>query len=215
MSDQALKRARSTEAKAERRETILSAADAMLRETGFDDFSMAGLAQKSGVAKGTLYLYFQTREEVFLEIANRLMDAWAARSMEEIKPGLTDAEFCARFGALSLSDPLLPDIATRLTMLIEKNVSIEVLSASKRCWAVRAMRMAAHMETVLDLKPGQGLELFGALAPLMIGTYTADLKAPDLIAQLPDDVQAILALNSFEDRFVPAALLLLKGLRAS
>lgn len=215
MSEHTLKRARSTEAKAERRETIVAAADIMLRETGFDDFSMAGLAKRAGVAKGTLYLYFQTREEVFLELTNRLMDIWAETLTAEIRPGITDTEFCARFGALALNDPLLPELASRLTMLIEHNVSVDALVLSKRAWPDRVMTIANHLETALALKPGQGLELFAALAPLMIGAYSSELKAPDLIARLPDDVQGIICMNGFEERFAPAALLLLKGLRAS
>ena len=40
-------------------------------------FSMANLAKLAGVAKGTLYLYFATREEVFLALYGQALCAGA------------------------------------------------------------------------------------------------------------------------------------------
>ena len=60
------KRARTDEQKSLRRQSILDAAESLFREGGFEAFSMAKLAKLTGVVKGTLYLYFETREEVFL-----------------------------------------------------------------------------------------------------------------------------------------------------
>ena len=58
------KRARTDEQKLLRRQSILDAAEKLFREGGFESFSMAKLAKLTGVVKGTLYLYFETREEV-------------------------------------------------------------------------------------------------------------------------------------------------------
>ena len=56
-------RARSAEQKALRRQAVLEAAEKYFNEVGYEAFSMAQLAKNTGVAKGTLYLYFNTREE--------------------------------------------------------------------------------------------------------------------------------------------------------
>lgn len=53
--------ARHDDQKSRRRAAILDAADRLLREEGFDTFAMAPLARRAGIAKGTLYLYFETR----------------------------------------------------------------------------------------------------------------------------------------------------------
>ena len=58
------KRARTDEQKLLRRQSILDAAEKLFREGGFESFSMTKLAKLTGVVKGTLYLYFETREEV-------------------------------------------------------------------------------------------------------------------------------------------------------
>ena len=62
------KRARTNEQKQAKKQQIIQAADELFRESGFDAFSMGELCKRSSVAKGTLYLYFQTREEVLLEL---------------------------------------------------------------------------------------------------------------------------------------------------
>ena len=57
-------RARSDDAKRARRQFILATADQLLRLYGFDAFTMNRLAAAADLAKGTLYLYFATREEL-------------------------------------------------------------------------------------------------------------------------------------------------------
>ena len=52
---------------------VLNTVHCSSREGGFEAFSMAKLAKLTGVVKGTLYLYFETREEVFLVLYNQKM----------------------------------------------------------------------------------------------------------------------------------------------
>ncbi|MEQ9689217.1 MAG: TetR/AcrR family transcriptional regulator, partial [Bauldia litoralis] len=73
------RRARTADQKQDRRAAILVAAIACTRESGFDGVTMSGLAKRAGLAKGTLYLYFETREEVFLALYLDALAAWAAR----------------------------------------------------------------------------------------------------------------------------------------
>ena len=65
-----IKRARTPAQKSDRKDTILLTAKDQFIETGYEGFSMAVLAQRAGVAKGTLYLYFVTKEEVLLSLYN-------------------------------------------------------------------------------------------------------------------------------------------------
>ena len=63
--------------KAEKQRRILSAAKELFEERGFGDTTTAKISEKAGVGTGTLYLYFQSKEEllvaVFQEDAGR---AW-------------------------------------------------------------------------------------------------------------------------------------------
>lgn len=47
------------------RESLLQAAEREFGERGFSDASISGITQRAGVALGTFYVYFESKEEVF------------------------------------------------------------------------------------------------------------------------------------------------------
>ncbi|MCA9635576.1 MAG: TetR/AcrR family transcriptional regulator [Myxococcales bacterium] len=59
------------ETRAAYREAILSAASEVFGRLGFHDAKMADIAAEAGVAAGTLYNYFSSKEEVFASILER------------------------------------------------------------------------------------------------------------------------------------------------
>ena len=66
------KRARSKAAKLERKHAILAAADTLLRQSGYDAMTMQAVAIEAGLGKGTLYLYFSSREVLVLAVYGQL-----------------------------------------------------------------------------------------------------------------------------------------------
>ena len=62
------KRAYGKEDKQERRDEILAAARHLFTAGGGDLPSVADIAKRAGIAKGTLYLYYSTREEIFASL---------------------------------------------------------------------------------------------------------------------------------------------------
>ena len=54
--------------KAEVREKIIQAANASFAQTGFDRTKMEDIAKRLGLSKGTIYLYFKSKEDLFLGI---------------------------------------------------------------------------------------------------------------------------------------------------
>ena len=54
--------------KTERRAEILRAAEALLHADPGGGIAVEDLARRAGLAKGTVYLYFRTREEVLLQV---------------------------------------------------------------------------------------------------------------------------------------------------
>jgi len=55
--------------KAEKRGKIMKAAEALFAGGGFHEITMDDVAAKAGVGKGTLYRYFEDKEELFFEVA--------------------------------------------------------------------------------------------------------------------------------------------------
>jgi len=55
-----------------RKETILQAATALFSDKGFKDSSMAELCKITGVAEGTIFYHFKSKEELFVAILENL-----------------------------------------------------------------------------------------------------------------------------------------------
>jgi AcrR family transcriptional regulator len=62
---------RSTLSREEIREAILDAATRLVERFGYRKTTMDDLAREAGVGKGTLYLYFESKEDVVLSVGDR------------------------------------------------------------------------------------------------------------------------------------------------
>ena len=67
-------RATSDLQKEQRRDVILAAAYDLFMDVGFFDVSMAMIAKRAGVAKGTIYIYFETKEDIVKGIIDSLLE---------------------------------------------------------------------------------------------------------------------------------------------
>ena len=56
----------------ERKSQIVSAAIEVFTEKGFDEARMDDIAEKTGLSKGTLYLYFDNKNELIMAILDRI-----------------------------------------------------------------------------------------------------------------------------------------------
>lgn len=86
------RRARDTAAKLSRRRQLLEAAAACLDAAGYAATTMSEIAIAAGLAKGTTYLYFRSKEELFLELLLEELEDWAAAA----ETGLDEAEAASR-----------------------------------------------------------------------------------------------------------------------
>ena len=75
------KRAYSDEEKQQREQMIIDAAQQLLMEKSYHSINMNEVARSANLAKGTVYLYFQTKEELFLTLFERQFEAW----LEEVE----------------------------------------------------------------------------------------------------------------------------------
>lgn len=57
----------------QRRKEILDAANGLFAERGFSETTVEDIAQAAGVAKGTIYLYFQSKEHILVALKQRFM----------------------------------------------------------------------------------------------------------------------------------------------
>ena len=69
-------RATALEERAVRRKEILAAACELFGAWSYDDITMDRIADRAGLAKGTLYLYFPTKDALFLALYEERLWAW-------------------------------------------------------------------------------------------------------------------------------------------
>src|SRR6202020_1898955 len=70
-------RARSSENKTQRRESILAAAAQLAARDGVRQVTLTDIAAGVGMHKSALLRYFETREQIFLELTGRAWREWA------------------------------------------------------------------------------------------------------------------------------------------
>lgn len=63
-----------------RRDQILVAAREVFREKGYDRTTVSDVVRRAGVAQGTFYLYFPSKKEAFLALAQEL-PKWMSRAV--------------------------------------------------------------------------------------------------------------------------------------
>ena len=165
------RRARAPEDKAVRREMILDAALELWESKTFQEFSMQALATHLGLAKGTLYLYFPTKEELFLAVYTRLLGAW----FDEVDLGLAQAKPEATAVAEVMIEgllrrPLLARLIAINEVILERNISVESAREFKLWLAQRVAQTGPRIEGLLGVNAqGSGPYLLICLQALVSG----------------------------------------------
>jgi AcrR family transcriptional regulator len=101
-----------------KRRQIVQGARSIFLAQGFDAASMNDIARAAGVSKGTLYVYFDNKEQLFAAIV-REECMFHAESMFDLDPGDHDVEgTLQRLGAAYIEFLCLPEKASALRTVI-------------------------------------------------------------------------------------------------
>ncbi len=166
-------RARNDEDKEARRKLLLEEALALYTATSYAEVKMADVAERARLAKGTVFLYFPTKEALFLALLEELLFAWLQR-LEEVLgagEGRWTGERLARTVAESLAqeEPLTRLLALLQTVL-EQNVTTEQVRGFKERLLAAMARAGVLVEQRLSfLRPGEGSRFFIHLHALVTG----------------------------------------------
>ena len=208
------RRARSAEQKALRRQVLLDAAEKYFLETGYEAFSMNQLAKKTGIVKGTIYLYFKTREELFLTLYEQSLIRWSQVFIGYLSNAMTSKAYAQTLYNTALADGTFLPLLIRLEHVIEHNVEIPRLIKSKRVFIRQVEVVAKPSSTSLKLSKAQAREVVKTMGVLLIGATRAD-QGPSLDnEELPEDVQNLIASFSSEPLFIKNAVRIIEGIRA-
>lgn len=159
--------------KLERRREILDAAERLFLERPEGLASMDELAEAAGVAKGTLYLYFPSKEEVLVALHERYM----AGFFEKLQAALASKRAFGVEDLLALGrkdiieQPVRLSLATLVIGLTERNIPPESALAFKMRMGERLLAAGQAIDQRFGFQSGEGTRLLNASYALAIGMW--------------------------------------------
>jgi AcrR family transcriptional regulator len=146
------KRAGGALEKEARRTEILAFADLLFRDRDLDEIRMTDLAAQLGLAKGTLYLYFPSKEALFLS----LLEERLAAAFEGLSSGLSGfhepvsvENVAAGIARAMSSDPALPRLLAHLHPTLERKLLFDETVAFKRRLCAALQRAGTSLASAL------------------------------------------------------------------
>jgi AcrR family transcriptional regulator len=210
-------RARNFEDKQERRQAILDAGLEIWNETSYADFTMSAVAERAGVVKGTVYLYFETKEQLFMALISDMMVEY----FDDVDARLEEGGRWSKSRVVQILAGGLEgrDAFTRMLTVLgnicEHNVSYDQLLDFKRLTLERFTRTAALLAKRLPfLTPETALRFVMHLSAFVAGLAQVSYPAPmlDKMLELPE--LRILRVD-LKTEFAAAAKALLDGMERS
>ena len=148
-------RAHHADQKAARRQSILDAAARRFAQDPLPDISIASVAREAGLAKGSVYRYFATREEIFLALLQGeldrwldALDAWLARDV----PARSPAQIATHMVDALRQEETLLRLLARLFLQLEENLSHDAALAFKSWLLTRLASSGVLLEQALGVE---------------------------------------------------------------
>jgi AcrR family transcriptional regulator len=177
-------RAIQAEDKQERRDAILDAAEGVLRNAPERVASVAEVAVHAGLAKGTVYLYFPSKEELLLAVHERRIDRFFLDliALVEAAPHVDFDAVFALTRAHLVEPPLFLPLAARCFGLMTHSVPPAAALAFKQRMAARLERAGAGVERHFPLSAstptlGRGVVLLRRSYALILGLWQMSAAA--------------------------------------
>jgi len=175
-----------------RRIKVLNAASSLFTEAGFFDVSMSMIAKKAGVAKGTIYLYFSTKEEIFLALCTDELGIWLLHlesQLSTVTGVLENEQFIAILRKSFEGRDVMYRLIALMHLVLEKNVSLQEVLDFKRNLLELTVKISDRVEIVLPyLEKGDGLALMTTFHSLVVGWSQMTETSPimEKVLEIPE-----------------------------
>jgi AcrR family transcriptional regulator len=192
------RRARSHEAKLRRAEDLLDAARALaIARGGVRHITLAAVTEAAGLHPSAVRRYFDSKEELLLELAERGWDQWRDTLTAHLTGvrDLTPARTAAAVAATLASLPLFCDLLTHTPLSLEGEVTIE------RARRYKTRSFAAY-DAIVDALAGAGTMTAAQVQSLI----TTALGVTAYLWQVSHPTATLAELYAQEPRWAHAAL---------
>jgi AcrR family transcriptional regulator len=167
-------RAIQAEDKQERQQAILDAAERLLARSPDRIANVAEVADEAGLAKGTVYLYFPSKEELLLAVHERNIDGFFRALIDRLASAdaVTIRDVLALTHRHIVAPPLFLPLAARCFGLMGQSVPMEAALAFRQRMGQRLQKAGAGLERHFgDLGEGGGVALLRHSYALIIGLW--------------------------------------------
>jgi AcrR family transcriptional regulator len=196
------KRAVRAEQKQERRQAIINQAWALFQTTHYDTINVIDVAKGVGLAKGTVYLYFGTKEALFLAVAGEQFSTWFD-AIDAMLHTVDNSAAVTQGIVNTLTErPALTRLLGILHIILEHNIAYEDALTFKN----RVYERLSHTAALLNDALGRddGLNLLLQIYALIIGVQHLAAPAP-IVQSVMDDHPHLSAFKvDFEVTFTAA-----------
>lgn len=170
--------------RATRRPAIVEGAVRVFAEKGYFNATVAEIARAAGVADGTIYLYFKSKDELLLSVFDEKMGLLCGAAREAVETAHSGAEALRRVAALHL-EAVERNPAVASVLIVEMRQSSPFVNKAEK------PRLAEYLGLIADVvKRGQESgefrpdvhpaafkrALFGALDEIALGWLVARRK---------------------------------------
>ncbi|GAA0898822.1 TetR/AcrR family transcriptional regulator [Pseudonocardia zijingensis] len=182
-------RARRPEQKQQRYAAILDAARDLAVRDGVGAVSLAAIAAEVGMHKSALLRYFETREEIFLRLAETEFQEWAPSTAAALAHAGPEPDDVADVLAGSVADrPLLCQLLLHSPLTLERNVSLDVVRAYKQAVRRSLEQMVPALHRALPALDEEAcLDLFAMAGIAAAGLWQAAHPSPQVVALHAED----------------------------
>jgi len=128
------KRARSDEDKIKRRMAILKIAWRLYEESGGQLPTVSHIARKAKLSKGAIYLYFRSKEEIYLQLLMDQLRQWvdSGNSLMDGTPGnKSEQESVSIITRYILENPLVVRLGILIQSFFEDNANADIIVENK------------------------------------------------------------------------------------
>lgn len=209
-------RAISDQQKNERRQKILDSALEIFQRSDFTSTNMADVAKKAGIAKGSVFLYFKTKEELFLHLFAQELQKWNNaydQSLEAVADkSLNRHQLVRLFVDTLMNQPNLIKLVSLVSNIFGQNLSYEQVAAFKKAFIERIRRTGELLDNKIGfLNEGDGQRFYLYCYALVVGLSELSNPVPLIREVVQSSGYDLLQIN-FREYLMNMLNLILQGM---
>lgn len=178
------KRASNEEQKQQRLQDIVDAALAICRESSYAELTVAQVAERAGIAKGTVYLYFPSKDALGIALERVLNTAWLEdlrSTLERASWGLSPLQFAGVIGGTVHRHECGFEVLVGLLAAVERTAAPQDLAQVKALLLNGLAASGTRLERLAPyLSAGQGLQLLFFVYAMTVGLHQSMRSTPAL-----------------------------------